>query len=169
MVWMVGLAFAADLDLGGQWVMDEPLDRVRVKHEATLQSALSQFPWAIRPLIKRRLAEPIQNCRTLQLSWMNDVFKARCDGKEEFVRTLSDTSPITGEDGKPYTVKLEPAASHLELSFLGEDGGQRTRYLLQGDQLLLTKEIVSSWFEKPVVWTVAYALSKPRTVDRPAP
>jgi hypothetical protein len=44
----------------------------------------------------------------------------------------------------------------VQLSFSGEDGGQRTRYAVADGKLLLTKEIVSSYFEEPIRWTVTY-------------
>lgn len=158
-MWLwAALAGAAEPSIDGTWVLAESAEALASKHEAALTSAMAQLPWAIRPLAKGRLAKPISNCQVVELALNPAVFEARCDARPAFVRSRAATDPITGEDGKPYTVQLQADAASVQLSFLGEDGGQRTRYVRDGDRLLLTKEIVSSWFTDPVRWTVAYKL-----------
>jgi hypothetical protein len=154
---LMGLAFASGPPISGTWTLAETGASLDAKHDQALQDALAQLPWAFRGLAKGRLAKPIDNCERVILGLEGDRFHAQCAGQDALVRTVgAEQEPITGEDGKLYQVGLDVTAARVQLSFLGEDGGQRTRYAIDGDDLLLTKEIVSSWFESPVQWTVRY-------------
>ena len=159
---LLGLAFAAGPPVSGTWSLAESESSLQAKHEQALKDALAQLPWAFRSIAKGRLAKPIDNCDQVVLGLQTETFKAYCVGKEPFERTIGATqAPITGEDGKLYQVGLDVTAARVQLSFLGDDGGQRTRYAMDGDDLLLTKEIVSSWFSEPVEWTVRYRRASP--------
>lgn len=156
-MWMITAALASAPPISGTWQLAEPAASLQTKHAEALDSALSQLPWAFRPIAKGKLARPIANCATVKLALDSSTFAAHCVGDEPFSRPVQGPqAPITGRDGKPYRVEIDVASERVQLSFLGDDGGQRTRYAVKGDELLLTKEIVSSWFEAPVAWTVRY-------------
>lgn len=151
-----GLAFAGEPAITGNWVLDESAESLASKHEEALQAALGQLPWAFRPVARGRLKQPIDNCATVSLSLDAQKFSAHCAGKDPFEQVRGSAREITGKDGKPYKVDLQVGDTEVVLSFVGEDGGQRTRYRREGDTLLYTKELVSSWFDHPVSWTVRY-------------
>lgn len=154
---LLSIAFAAGPPVTGTWTVAESDAVLKTKHEAALKNALGQLPWAFRGLAKGQLTNAIDNCDVVELGLEGQQFRANCKGDPPLIRTIGpDQDPVTGEDGKTYQVGLDMTAARIQLSFLGDNGGQRTRYAIDDGDLLLTKEIVSSWLDDPVEWTVRY-------------
>ncbi len=154
---LLGIAFAAGPPVSGTWTVAESEEVLKTKHDAALKNALGQLPWAFRGLAKGQLTNAIDNCPVVELGLEGGRFRANCKGEPVFERVIGpDQEPVTGEDGKTYQVGLDMTAARVQLSFLGDNGGQRTRYAIEDGDLLLTKEIVSRWLDEPVEWTVRY-------------
>lgn len=154
---LIGAAVAGEPSLTGTWVLDETDEALRARHEAAVQSALDQLPWALRPLARSPLQQIIGNCRELELGVHTETFRLRCDAHPELrVDPRRSPQPVEGQNGERIEMRIEAAPHAATLAFQGPEGGQRTAYHLDGDRLVVTTRLQGERLPEPVTWTVRY-------------
>lgn len=163
MLWIaVALASEPEPEIEGAYALAETPESLSATHEAAVQAALRNLPFAFRPFARGPLRRAVQNCDRLDLDLDGHAFKLACDEEPAYIHDLAaPETRITGDDGKPYQVDLALRSDEAILSFTGEDGGQRNRYALQDDgSLEVTTELFSPRLSAPVSWKVLYKRRK---------
>lgn len=143
--------------LTGRWVLDEDDGTLRARHDAAVQAALDQLPWAFRPLARGPLQQIVRSCREIDLTLRPDAFRIRCDEHPTF--ELDPRQPprtLQGERGEPIDVRFDTTADGATLAFTGPEGGQQSWYRLQDDRLHVTTRLHGERLPEPVSWTARY-------------
>ncbi len=152
---LISLAAAHPLD--GVWVLDASQEEVRATLDAATDAATSEFNFVIRPIARQVLGRATNLCGQYAIA-IDQQFVLACDDKKPLVRP-SDASRITirpADGSDPFDTSLVVEDASVQLQLYGEHGERRNVYAADGDVLTMQAEIVSSFLDQPMTWTLAY-------------
>ncbi|GEM_PF-5457745 len=156
MPWMlVSAALAHPVE--GTWVLDASTEEVRATLDDATARATAEFNFLIRPVARQVLGRATNLCGVYAIA-MQGQFELRCDDNTPLVRPLgrerTSTVPADGSEPFEHVLVLEDQAARLTL--YGEHGERRNVYAADGDRLTLHAEVVSTWLDTPMTWTLSY-------------
>ena len=151
------LVAAAEPTVSGRYVLAETSEDLERIHDEAVQEAIAQLPWAFRAVARSRVRSAIRSCAEMDLDLSTETFQVRCDDQPSYVHDRSRaTATITTDEGAEVDVRFEVGEDALNLRFATSQGGQETRYVPEGEGLVVTRQLFSSHLEAPVAWTVRY-------------
>ena len=152
---LISLASAHPLD--GVWVLDASEEEVRATLDAATAAATSDFNFVIRPIARQVLGRATNLCGQYTIA-VDQQFVLACDDKKPLVRPSDNTrvtvQPADGSD--PFDTALSVEDTSVQLQLYGEHGERRNVYAVDGDVLTMKAEILSSFLDEPMTWTLAY-------------
>ena len=152
---LISLATAHPLD--GVWVLDASQEEVRATLDAATDAATSDFNFVVRPIARQILGRATNLCGQYAIT-VDEQFELACDDKKPLVRPASAErvriQPADGSD--PFDTALSVADASVTLELYGEHGERVNVYAAHGDVLTMKAEILSSFLDEPMTWTLAY-------------
>jgi hypothetical protein len=139
------------------WVLAEPTATVDARKAQALEATVATILAPLRPLARSRMAGKPDTCGRYGLEISDQQVIVRCDAETLTVPLNGGSVPVTADDGTPLQARATRGADALVLRFEGEQATQETRIRVEGGQLLVRKEIQSSFFAVPLRCDFLYA------------
>ena len=154
---LMTLALAADPGVSGNFHIDQTESELEVVQGAAVQTTLESLPWALRGLVRRRVAGVITNCTDLSVAHTPSQLTLTCDDEPVHVVDLpAQGITKTDRNGNPMTVTVDVADTQMTVTFATGEGGVTTRYRPDGDKMHVQKTLFSPRLQEPVSWEVRY-------------
>jgi len=134
----------------------QPQSKVQAILDGAVESAVSEFSWALRPMVRPKLAPLATACPSYDVHIDGPAFRIQCKGKDPFEWTVGKSDAWTSPDGRQMTVTLRQEGARFHLDFVGKEGGKTYIYDFAGDGLVVTQKIYADKLPSPMQWTLSY-------------
>lgn len=142
--------------LSGTWTIEGSEAAVRARMDTAVDEAAAQLNFLIRELGRSKLRTAAKVCSAYTFVVGESRWVSQCDAGRRYERPLSGEHKTTDADGDPVTSHLTLAGDGATLAWLGESGGRRNQFKVQGDTLVLSARIESGSLDKPMQWQLEY-------------
>ena len=141
------------------WSLAESAATIDARKAASVEATVETIVAPLRGLARSKLAGQPKTCARYTIERAANTVTVRCDGGLVTVALGGATTAVKADDGSPMQASAQLRDGGLTLTFVGEKATQTTRYVVEGDAMVVTKEISSSYFSVPVRCHFRYTAS----------
>ena len=150
-------ALASPGVLNGSYVLDEPLSAAQKRRAIALEQTLNSANFIVRTMASSRLENKPNICEGYVFRKSGNELKVTCD-QQPMISVMLDGSPsrYPKPDGSFLEVIAKVEGNEVKQEFAGPAGALTVSWVFRGDQILVRKQLSSSYFAVPLVLELPY-------------
>ena len=143
--------------LNGDYVLDESLSVAQKRRAVAAEKTLDSANFIVRTLASSRLENKPNICESYVFRKAGAGLEVTCD-QQPMITVMLDgsTSRYPKPDGSFLEVIAKVEADKITQEFAGPAGALTVSWIFRGDQILVRKQLSSSYFAVPLVLELPY-------------
>ena len=154
---MLKAALASPAVMNGNYILDEPLSAAQKRRSIALEKTLNSANFIVRAMASSRLENKPNICESYVFHQSNNKLEVTCD-QQPNITVMLDGSPsrYPKPDGSFLEVIAKVDGDSITQEFAGSAGALTVSWIFRGEQILVRKQLSSSYFTVPLVLELPY-------------